>query len=178
MLKHEVISTIRGRVWKFGDNVNTDIIYPGRYLKSFLPPEEMAKHALEGVNPDFSKNVKPGDIIVAGRNFGCGSSREEAATCLKAAMIGGVIAESFARIFFRNAVNIGLPVLECKGITQKVKNGDILEVEFKKGLIRNVSTGEEIKTLPLPEFMMEILEKGGLIPYTKEKLARRAGFIH
>jgi len=161
----------RGRVWKFGDNINTDIVYPGRYLKSFLPPEEMAKHAMEGAGPDFSKNVQPGDIIVAGRNFGCGSSREEAVTSLKATRIGGIVAESFARIFFRNAVNVGLPVLECKGITQRVKGGDILEVEFKTGLIKNVSTGEEIKTLPLPDFMMMILDKGGLIPYTKEKLS-------
>jgi len=162
---------IRGRVWKFGDNINTDLIYPGRYLKSFLPPEEMAKHAMEGLDPNFHKNVQPGDIIVAGKNFGCGSSREEAAIALKATKISGIIAESFARIFFRNAINIGLPVLECKGITRIVENGDIIEVEFETGLIRNISTGKQIKTTPLPSFMMEIINKGGLIAYTKEKLA-------
>jgi len=164
---------IRGRVWKFGDNINTDLIYPGPYLKEFLPYDEMAKHAMEGVDPNFSKKVKKGDIIVAGRNFGCGSSREEAVTCLKAVGIGGILAESFARIFFRNAINIGLPVLECKGLLHKVKEGDLLEVDFKSGTIKNISTGEEIKTQPLPDFIIEILNKGGLLNFAKEKLGSK-----
>lgn len=167
-----MISIVKGKVWKFGDNINTDVIYPGRYLKSYLSLEEMARHVMEGAGPEFAKGVQQGDILVAGRNFGCGSSREEAVSCLKAAKVGLVIAESFARIFYRNAINVGLPLLECKNIGSKVKNGDMLEANVKSGTIRNLATGEVIQAKPLPDFMLKILDKGGLIPYAKEKLTK------
>lgn len=161
---------IKGRVYKFGDGINTDDIYPGRYLYITTDREEMAKHCFELAYPDFLKNVKPGDIIVAGKNFGCGSSREQAAACLKYFGISAVIAESFARIFYRNAINLGLPILIAPGITGKINHNDALEINLKEGIIKNMDTDDTIKVLPLPSFILEILNEGGLIPYLKKKL--------
>jgi|UniRef100_A0A7C4XFB8 3-isopropylmalate/(R)-2-methylmalate dehydratase small subunit len=161
---------IKGKVYKFGDNINTDDIYPGRYLSITTDRQEMAKHCFELAYPDFLKTAKPGDIIVAGKNFGCGSSREQAATCLKYFGISIVIAESFARIFFRNAINLGLPILIAPGITEKVNHGDVLEVELDKGKIKNVSSGEEMSVIPLPPFILEILNEEGLVPYLRKRL--------
>ncbi len=169
------MSVIRGRIWKFGDNVNTDVIYPGKYLP-LTDPKEMALHAFEGVRPEFAKAVKPGDILVAGKYFGCGSSREQAATCLKALGLGVVLAESFARIYYRNAINSGLPILACPGISKGVEEGQELEVDLRSGLIKNLTTGETFQARPLPSFVLEILEAGGLIPYLRRQLqGQRAG---
>jgi len=164
---------IEGRVWKFGDNINTDVIYPGRYM-SITDPAETAKHAFETVYPQFLKEAKPGDIVVAGKYFGCGSSREQAATALKYFGVGAVIAESFARIYYRNAINLGLPILIAPGITKKTEDGDTIEIEFEKGIIRNERTGEVINAQPLPPFIMELIKDGGLIPHLKK--ARRKLF--
>ena len=162
---------ISGRVWKFGDNIDTDVILPGKYL-TLTDPRELAQHAMEGVNPEFSRKVKAGDIIVAGRNFGCGSSREHAPLALKHLGIGAVVAKSFARIFFRNAVNIGLPVVICPEAYEAVEQGDLVEIDLEGGVLRDLSKGVELKFKPLPEFLVEILSKGGLIPYLKAKLGR------
>jgi len=162
---------LKGKVWKFGDDINTDVIYPGKYLAIF-EPEEMAKHCFETVYPDFLKKLKKGDIIVAGKYFGCGSSREQAATCLKYAGIGCIIAESFARIYYRNAINQGLPILICPGISKKIEQGHTIEVDIASGSIKNLTTGEKIQASRLPEFILEIISDGGLIPYVKKKLKR------
>ncbi len=158
----------KGRVWKYGDNVNTDVIFPGKYTYSILDPEEMARHALEDLDPDFAQKVKPGDVIVAGRNFGCGSSREQAATCLKYAGVQAVVAISFARIFFRNAINQGLPVLQSQEAVDSIENGEKIEIDFTRGKIKTKRWDFEFS--PFPEPVMGILEAGGLIPYTKKKL--------
>jgi len=163
----------KGKVWKYGDNVNTDVIFPGKYTYSVLEPEEMAKHALEDLDPDFADKVKPGDVIVAGRNFGCGSSREQAASCLKYAGVKAVIARSFARIFFRNAVNQGLPVIQSEEAVEKLETGDSLSIDLKKGQIET-SKGL-FKFAPLPEFVLEMLDEGGLIPYTRKKVKIQSG---
>jgi 3-isopropylmalate/(R)-2-methylmalate dehydratase small subunit len=163
------MDTIKGRVWKFGDDVNTDVIYPGTFLAIF-EPEEMAHHAFEAVYPEFAGSVKPGDIIVAGKYFGCGSSREQAATCLKYLGIGCVIAESFARIYYRNAINKGLPILICPGISDAAEQDHELEVDLRAGVVRNLTTGRTIEGSPLPEFVLGILEDGGLIPYLRKKV--------
>jgi len=163
------MAVIRGKVWKFGDNINTDVIYPGRYMK-ITDPEETAKHCFETVYPEFMKEAKPGDIIVAGKYFGCGSSREQAVTCLKYFGVGAVVAESFARIYYRNAINVGLPIVVCPGITKKVEKGDIIEINLEKGEIKNERTGEIIKFEPLPDFVLQIFKAGGLIPYIRKKL--------
>jgi len=160
---------IKGKAWRFGDDVNTDVIYPGKYLAIF-EPEEMAKHCFESVYPEFHRTLQKGDIIVAGKYFGCGSSREQAATCLKHAAIGCVIAESFARIYYRNAINLGLPIITCPGIKNKVEQGDMLEVDMGQGTIRNLATKEVLEFLPLPEHILSILKDGGLIPHLKKKL--------
>jgi len=163
---------IRGRVWKFDDNVDTDVIIPMRVVTSTSDPYEWARHIMEPLDPDFHKKVEKGDILVAGRNFGCGSSREQAPTALKYAGIGAVIAESFARIFFRNSINVGLPVLECKNISTKIKEGDVLEVDLETGDIRNLTTGETMKAMPLPSFALQIIRDGGLIPYLKKRASK------
>ena len=161
----------KGRVWKYGDNVNTDVIFPGKYTYSILEPEEMARHALEDLDPGFAQKVKPGDVIVAGRNFGCGSSREQAATCLKYAGVQAVVARSFARIFFRNAINQGLPVLQSEEAVDSIEDGGEIEIDFDRGSIK---TARGDFTFPaFPESVMGILEAGGLIPYTKKKLERK-----
>ncbi len=153
-----------GRVWKFGDDVDTDAIIPGRYL-TINDPVELASHAFEGVRPDF--DVRPGDFVVAGSNFGCGSSREHAPLALVGAGVGCVIARSFARIFFRNAINIGLPLLECPD-TDRIAEGDLLEVDLGSGRIRNLTRGENYQAAPLPDFLRSIVEAGGLKNYTRK----------
>ena len=159
----------KGRVWKYGDDVNTDVIFPGRFTYQIMEPAEMAKHALEDLDPGFAKNVKPGDVLVAGRNFGCGSSREQAAACLRAAGVQAVIAKSFARIYFRNAINLGLAVLQCAEASDALRKGDEVEVDFPGG---RIISGERVfNFFPLPASVIGIIEAGGLIEYTKKKLA-------
>jgi len=162
----EGMTILRGRVWKFGDNISTDHIIPGRYyhLRSNLP--ELAKHVMEDADPEFPKKVKPGDFIVAGKNFGMGSSREHAAIVIKLANVSAVIAKSFARIFFRNAINNGLPVIIAD--TDKIDDGDELEVDLEKGVIRNLTKNIEIKIQPLPKVMLDILKEGGIVEYIKK----------
>jgi 3-isopropylmalate/(R)-2-methylmalate dehydratase small subunit len=157
-----------GKAIKFGNNVDTDVILPGKYLV-LMEPKELAKHALEGLDPAFPEKARKGVVVVGGENFGCGSSREQAPLALKYAGVRCVVAESFARIFFRNAINIGLPVIECKGISAAVENGDDLTVELTSGEIRNKSKGQTLKGDKLPSFILEILSDGGLI----ENLQRR-----
>ncbi len=158
----------KGRVWKYGDDVNTDVIFPGKYTYSVLEPEEMAKHALEDLDPEFAQKAKQGDVIVAGRNFGCGSSREQAATCLKYVGIQAVIARSFARIFFRNAINQGLPVLQSEEAVDNIETGEEIEIDFVSG---NIKTEKGVCAFsPFPESVLGILKEGGLIPYTRKKL--------
>jgi len=157
-----------GRVWKYGDNVNTDVIFPGKYTYSILEPEEMARHALEDLDQDFAGNVRSGDVIVAGKNFGCGSSREQAATCLKYAGVQAVVAKSFARIFYRNAINQGLLVIQSEEAADKMRTGEKIEIDRSKGMI--VTESESFAFPPLPPSVVGILEAGGLIPYTKRKL--------
>jgi len=160
----------KGRVWKYGDGVNTDVIFPGRYTYQLMEPAEMAKHAMEDLDPEFAKNVKPGDVVMAGKNFGCGSSREQAAACLRAAGIQAVVAESFARIYFRNAINLGLAVLQCGEASGALHSGDDIEVDFAGGRI--ISGDRIFKFFPLPESVIGIIEAGGLIEYTKKKLGK------
>lgn len=164
---------VRGRAWKFGDNIDTDVVIPGRYL-TLRDPDEMASHAMEVLRPEFAKAVKPGDLVVAGRNFGCGSSREEAAFVLKRLGVGAVVAESFARIFFRNAINLGLPVVECKGVSEAVNEGDEVEVDLEEGVLRNITRGVELKCTVLPEFLMDVIRSGGAIEALKKKLKAQA----
>jgi 3-isopropylmalate dehydratase small subunit len=160
---------LRGKAWVFGNNVDTDQIIPAEYLVT-MDKDELAKHAFENAMPEFAGSVKKGDIIVAGRNFGCGSSREHAPRALMGAGISCVVAESFARIFFRNAINIGLPVIEAKLAS---KPGDIITVNLKGGKARNDTTGKEARFEGYPPFVMMLIEKGGLVPYTKEMLGCR-----
>lgn len=159
---------IRGKVWKFPNDINTDYIIPGKYKFKTLDMKELAQHAMEGIDPDFAKKVGKGDIIVAGKNFGMGSSREQAPLVLKYAGVSLVIAEDFARIFYRNAFNVGFPVLICRGISEKVDQGDTLEVDLRKGKIVNVTKKIEISASPIPEFLLEMVESGGLTEYYKK----------
>lgn len=158
-----------GRAWKYGDDVNTDVIFPGKYTYTVLDPAEMAQYALEDLDPDFAEQVRPGDVIVAGRNWGCGSSREQAATCLKMAGVGAVIARSFARIHYRNLINNGLPAIVCPAAVDAIEDGEKVSVDLKAGEIR-CSAGT-FTFPPLPETVLGILEAGGLIPYTRQRLA-------
>ena len=160
---------VSGKAWKFGDDVNTDLIVPGKYLE-LVDPHEMAKHAMEGIDPDFPGKVSEGDVVVGGSNFGCGSSREHAAIALKYVGVGAVVAESFARIFYRNAINLGLPALECPGISEAVSEGDSLEIDLTGGKVVNATTGKELDFVPMPEFMVEVLGEGGLVTYIKNHL--------
>ena len=161
---------IEGRVWRYGDDVNTDVIFPGKYTYQPLTPEEMATHALEDLDPSFAKEVKEGDVIVAGANFGCGSSREQAATCLVAAGVAAVIAKSFSRIFFRNAINNGLPVIELKEGIDGIKKGNIVKIDFERGIV--VHKGNEYHFPALPAEVLAILEDGGLIPHVRKELGK------
>lgn len=161
---------IEGRVWRYGDDVNTDVIFPGKYTYQPMEPAQMAEHAMEDLDPAFAVEVRKGDVIVAGSNFGCGSSREQAATCLKAAGLAAVIAKSFSRIFFRNAINSGLPVIElAKGI-EKIEKGDTVGIDFAAGTITH---GGEVHRFPaLPPEVLAILEDGGLIPHVRKVLGK------
>ncbi len=163
---------LKGKAWKYGDSINTDVIIPGRYAV-FNEEEELAKHCMEGLDPDFVKKVKPGDILVVGNNFGCGSSREHAPISIKGAGVSCIIARSFARIFFRNAINIGLPIFESSEAAEKIEEGDAVEVIPEKGMIKNVTKGESYTSIPLPPFIQEIVERGGLKNYVKERLKRQ-----
>lgn len=161
---------IKGNVHKLGDHINTDDIISAKYLVS-TDAGELGKHCLESIKPDFTSKVNPGDIIVAGKNFGCGSSREHAPLAIKGSGVRAVLAKSFAAIFFRNAINIGLPFLEIEE-GDRIHEGDRLEVDLSSGLIRNVTQGENYKTQPFPGFLQEIIAKGGLINYVKERRTR------
>ena len=159
---------LEGKAWKFGDDVNTDEIIPAVYLDT-VDPKEMATHCMEGIDPDFVEKITPGDIIVAGKNFGCGSSREHAPIAIEAAEISCVIAKSFARIFYRNAINIGFPILESEEAALKITEGDQLEVDLAKGTITNHTKNETYKAQPFPEFMQQIMAAGGLMNYVMDK---------
>lgn len=158
-----------GTAIKYGRDVDTDAIIAARYLNS-SDMDELAAHCMEDLDPTFTQRVKPGDIIIAGENFGCGSSREHAPSCIKAAGISCVIAKSFARIFYRNSINIGLPIMECPAAVDGIKNGDKVSVDADTGTITNLSTGESFQAQPFPAFIQEIIEAGGLIERTKKKM--------
>ncbi len=157
----------KGRAHRYGRDIDTDVIIPARYLNT-SDPIELAKHCLEDLDVDFVKNVKPGDIIVADENFGCGSSREHAPICIRAAGVDAVIAKSFARIFYRNSINIGLPIMECPEAVDAIKAGDVVSVDADAGVIVNETTGESFQAQPFPPFIREIIEAGGLIERTKK----------
>ena len=159
----------KGKVFKYGDNVDTDVIIPARYLNT-SDPVELAKHCMEDIDMEFVKKVMPGDIIVANKNFGCGSSREHAPISIKASGVSCVIASTFARIFYRNAFNTGLPILECDEAAMKTEAGDELEVNFVTGEIKNVTKGETYQAEPFPEFIRKIIDADGLVNYVKENL--------
>ncbi len=159
---------IIGKVWKYGDNVNTDVIFPGKYTYTVTDPQEMAKVALEDLDPSFAKNVQKGDIIVGGKNFGCGSSREQAASCLVYAGVGAVIAKSFARIYFRNCINFGLPALTSAEAVDALQTGDFVEIDLGNGEIR--SERGVFQFPPLPHEITGIFEAGGLVEYTRKRL--------
>jgi 3-isopropylmalate/(R)-2-methylmalate dehydratase small subunit len=157
-----------GRVWKFGDDIDTDAIIPGRYLV-INDPEGLARHIFEGVRPELAHQIEPGDFVVTGNNFGCGSSREHAPLGLKGAGVRAVMAKSFARIFFRNAINIGLPLFICADVDQ-IEDGNSIEIDMNEGIIYNQTTGQSYETMPLPTFLQEIVEAGGLVEYTKRSV--------
>ena len=161
---------IKGRTWRFGNDIDTDAIIPARYLNT-SDPVELARHIMEDADKDFPIKVKAGDMIVAGKNFGCGSSREHAPIAIKAAGIRAVVAKSFARIFYRNAFNIGLPIFESEAASEAVKEGDEIEIDADNGVIRNLTTNVEYKANPIPPFMQELIASGGLVEWTKRKLA-------
>ena len=159
---------VTGKVFKYGDNVDTDVIIPARYLNTSVH-KELAAHCMEDIDKDFVNKVEEGDFIVANKNFGCGSSREHAPIAIKAAGISCVIASTFARIFYRNAINIGLPILECDEAVMAIDNGDKLEVDFSTGVIKNLTKNEEYKGEPFPEFMQNIIDNDGLIGYIRNR---------
>jgi len=164
---------IQGKVWRYGDDVNTDVIFPGRYTYTVTEPADVAAHALEDLDPSFAKGVKPGDVVVAGRNFGCGSSREQASFCLKYAGVAAVVAVSFARLFFRNAVNAGLPmaVVPAEAVAA-IKAGDEISIDFEKGEL-TAADGRVFSFPALPPEVLGILDAGGLVPYVKKELAAK-----
>lgn len=159
----------RGKTWKFGNDVNTDEIIPARYLNT-SDPGELAAHCMEDADPDFMEKAGTGDIIVAGNNFGCGSSREHAPIAIKAANISCVIAKSFARIFYRNAINIGLAIVESPEAAEDIRQGDEIEIDFDAGTIKNLTSGREYHAKPFPPFMQDIIKKGGLMKKIKDEL--------
>ncbi|MFL5804587.1 MAG: 3-isopropylmalate dehydratase small subunit [Roseiflexaceae bacterium] len=163
---------IHGNVWKYGDNVDTDVIIPGRYCH-IVDPAELGRHALADLDPDFVKKMSQGDIIVAGTNFGCGSSREMAPIAIKAAGVSAVVAASFARIFFRNAINIGLPIFQSPEAAQAIANGNELAIEPETGIIHNLTRGEQYQATAFPDFIQEIVRLGGLKPYVEQRLRER-----
>ena len=160
---------IKGTVFKFGDNIDTDVIIPARYLNA-PSPEELAKHCMEDIDADFVNKVNAGDIMVGGSNFGCGSSREHAPIAIRAAGVSCVIAESFARIFYRNSINIGFPILECPQAAKEIEAGDIVSVDFKSGVITDETTGKTYTSAPFPEFIDNIIKNDGLLAYIKTKV--------
>lgn len=159
---------IKGRAWKFGDDINTDLIIPGRYLNA-SNPQELARHCMEDADPKFIKKITKGDLIVAGKNFGCGSSREHAPIAIKAAGLSCVIAKSFARIFYRNAFNVGLPIFESEEAVNNIKDGDTVEVNWDTGEIVNITSGRQFKSQPIPLFLQEIIRDGGLMKHIAKK---------
>jgi 3-isopropylmalate/(R)-2-methylmalate dehydratase small subunit len=165
---------IEGKAWTFGNNIDTDVILPGKYLV-VTDPDELGKHAMEGLDPSFPQKVSQGDIIVAGRYFGCGSSREQAPVALKSAGIAAVVAESFARIFFRNAFNIGLPLLELEKTDGIAKEGEHLLIKVETGEIQNMDTGQNFFAEPIPDFMLDIVREGGLVAKLKKQVQSKAG---
>lgn len=160
--------SVKGRVFKYGDNVDTDVIIPARYLNT-SDPKELAAHCMEDIDINFVKNVKDGDIIVANKNFGCGSSREHAPLAIKTAGVSCVIASTFARIFYRNSINIGLPILECDEAVKNIDDNDELEVDFSTGVIKNLTKNQQYQGEPFPAFMQKIIDSDGLIGYIKNK---------
>lgn len=162
---------IKGKTWRFGDDIDTDLIIPARYLNT-SDPKELAAHCMEDADPEFTRKVRPGDIIVAGNNFGCGSSREHAPLAIKTAGVSCVIAAAFARIFYRNALNIGLPILESETAAKEIKEGEELEINLEEGKIISTTTGRVYQAAPFPGFMRELIAAGGLIPYVRSRLNR------
>lgn len=160
--------SVKGTVFKYGNDVDTDVIIPARHLTS-ADPKHLAQHCMEDIDTSFVKNVKEGDIMVAGSNFGCGSSREHAPVAIKASGISLVIADSFARIFYRNAINVGLPIMECPEAAAAINAGDEVEADFDTGVIRDITTGQSFTAKPFPEFIKKIIDAGGLVQYTKSK---------
>lgn len=165
------MSIIKGRVWKYGDDVNTDVIFPGKYTYTISDPQEMAKHALEDLDPQFAGEVEPGDIIVAGKNWGNGSSREQAVVCLKEAGVAAIVARSFARIYGRNCINNALPALTCPEAVDAIEDGEVIEIDMEAGEIH--CAGGTFHFPPIPPNVMAIIEAGGLVPYTQQQLAAR-----
>jgi 3-isopropylmalate/(R)-2-methylmalate dehydratase small subunit len=163
------MSTLRGKVHRLGANVDTDVIIPARYLNT-TDPAELAKHCLEDLDPTFPLRVQQGDIIVADENFGSGSSREHAPVAIRACGVACVVASTFARIFFRNSINVGLPIVECREIVEITGEGDVVEVDLASGIVRNVTKDVTASAVPFPDFMRHIIEAGGLVPYLHEKL--------
>ncbi|MEK6588558.1 MAG: 3-isopropylmalate dehydratase small subunit [Chloroflexota bacterium] len=164
---------LRGKAWRFGDHVDTDAIIPARHCNT-SDPAILAQHCMEDADPEFVTKMRWGDLIVAGLNFGCGSSREVAPIAIRAAGVSAVVAKSYARIFFRNAINIGLPILECPEAAEGIRQGDEIEVDTGRGLIRDLTTGADYQAAPFPEFLQRIIDRGGLMPYIEEQLAARA----
>ena len=160
---------VMGKTFKYGDNIDTDVIIPARYLSS-SEPEVMKAHCMEDIDLDFAKNVKEGDVIVAGKNFGCGSSREHAPFAIKCSGISCVIAKSFARIFYRNAINIGMPILECDEASDDIEAGDQISIDFSKGEIKNITKNKIYQATPFPEFVQDIMECGGLVEKIKKSV--------
>lgn len=167
------MNKIKGRVWKYGDDVNTDVIFPGKYTYTVSEPEDMPQYALEDLDPNFSDMVQPGDIIVAGKNWGCGSSREQAVTCLKESQLGGIIAKSFARIYYRNCLNAALPALICPDAVEAVQDGDVIEIDLSAGVIQTPHGSFTFP--PFPDAVRKIFEAGGLIQYTRSQLSKTGG---
>jgi 3-isopropylmalate/(R)-2-methylmalate dehydratase small subunit len=165
---------ITGRVWKYGDNVDTDVIIPARYL-TMTDAKELGAHCLEDLDPEFVKKVQPGDIILAGNLFGCGSSREHAPIAIKGVGCSAVVARSFARIYQRNSVNVGLPPIECAKLYDETNEGDVIEADLSEGVIVNTRTGSVYDISPFPQFMLDIMNAGGLVPYTRDKLTAAKG---
>lgn len=161
------MDVLEGKVWRYGDNIDTDVIIPARYLNTF-DPKELAKHCMVDIDKDFAQKVKAGDIMVGGKNFGCGSSREHAPVAIKACGVPVIIAASFARIFYRNGINVGLPLMEIGDNVERIHAGDKLSVDLSSGKIRDITTGETFQATPLPGFIQDIAKAGGLIQYVKE----------
>lgn len=162
--------TLNGRAWVYGDNIDTDVIIPARYLVS-ADPAELAKHCMEDIDSTFVREVKAGDIVVGGSNFGCGSSREHAPLAFLGSGVSAVIAANFARIFFRNAINVGLPILECPELVGKVSKGDELQIDTASGTVTNLTTGKKFTAQPFPPFLSDLINAGGLVEYAKKRLA-------